>query len=137
VPDWDIQPQGVQDVVQRTVNRADDIEAWGTNYSEHMQNAATYAGTLHTPGQPRPEMGIVGAALSEFAQATQTDLQAIVARVGASLTGASDATMAYVNGDLDMAADAQRAALATPVPQLPDEGQDGVQVQHRGPQQAM
>ena len=55
-------------------------------------------------------MGIVGAALAEFAEATQTDIQFVVGRISASLMGASDATMAYVNGDLDMALEAQRAA---------------------------
>lgn len=110
MPDWDIQPEGVQRVVERTVNRAEDVEDWGEKYGTHLENAATSAGTLAMPGQERPEMGIVGAALAEFAEATQTDIQFVVGRISASLMGASDATMAYVNGDLDMALEAQRAA---------------------------
>ncbi|MEO3751585.1 DUF6507 family protein [Streptomyces sp. B6B3] len=114
MPTWDIQPLGVRDVLDRTVDRANDIEGWGSGYSDHLNNAATYAGTLAMNGQAAPAMGIVGAALNEFAEATQTDVQYIVARASASLTGASDATMAYVDGDLEMAAEAQRQALRPP-----------------------
>ncbi|WP_344517830.1 DUF6507 family protein, partial [Streptomyces pulveraceus] len=50
-------------------------------------------------------------ALSQFAEHTTPDLKFIAARAGKSLTGAVDATTAYLNGDLDMAAEAQRKAL--------------------------
>lgn len=55
--------------------------------------------------------GLVALALSKFAEHTTPDLKFIAARAGKSLTGAVDATTAYLNGDLDMAAEAQRKAL--------------------------
>ncbi|MFJ2502411.1 MULTISPECIES: DUF6507 family protein, partial [unclassified Streptomyces] len=55
--------------------------------------------------------GLVALALSQFAEHTTPDLKFIAARAGKSLTGAVDATTAYLNGDLDMAAEAQRKAL--------------------------
>jgi uncharacterized protein DUF6507 len=125
VPDWDIQPQGVQGVVDQTVTAAEGIQGWGTGYSEHLRTASTSAGTLAMVGEPVPEAGIVGAALSEFAEATQTDVQFIVARASASLQGVSAATMAYLEGDLDMARLAQQEALRPPEMPLPPGSESG------------
>ncbi|MEE1807675.1 DUF6507 family protein, partial [Streptomyces sp. BE133] len=55
--------------------------------------------------------GLVALALSQFAEHTTSDLKFIAARAGKSLQGAVDATTAYLNGDLEMAAEAQRKAL--------------------------
>ncbi|MGP4109557.1 DUF6507 family protein [Streptomyces sp. 4N509B] len=114
MPDWDINPTGVEEVIGRTVDRADDVEGWGSGYGTHLQNAATYAGTLAMAGQEVPAMGIVGAALGEFAEATRRDIEYVVVRASNSLAAAREATIHYVNGDLDMAADSQREAQRPP-----------------------
>jgi hypothetical protein len=56
----------------------------------------------------------VALALSQYAEHASTDLKFIAARAGKSLTGAVEATTAYLNGDQEMAAEAQRRALAAP-----------------------
>ncbi len=50
-------------------------------------------------------------ALSQFSEHTLNDLKFIAMRAGKSLNGAVDATTAYTDGDLEMAAEAQRKAL--------------------------
>lgn len=116
---WDIDPVGVQAVLEKTVEFAKKIEPWGKDYAAHLQSSATSAGTLYMGTGERPQAGLVGAALAEFAEKTQTDLATVAARAGASLTGASEATKAYLNGDLEMAAEAQREALKTPKIDMP------------------
>ncbi|WP_279617241.1 DUF6507 family protein, partial [Streptomyces albus] len=83
-----------------------------SSYSGHMESAASSAGTI-AAGEA-PEMGLVGAALAEFAMKTQDDLLFVGARAGKSMTGAVEAVKAYNQGDLDMAAAAQREALKAP-----------------------
>jgi hypothetical protein len=112
---WDIDTAGVKSVLIKTGNVADDIEAQAKSYGSHLESAATSAGTL-TMGGERPEGGPVGAALAEFAQRTRDDITYVAARAGKSIQGTVDATTAYVEGDLGMAADAQRETLKAPDP---------------------
>lgn len=113
MPAWDIDTGGVRGVLSRTGEAAGKLEGQATSYSGHMESAASSAGTIGA-GAEAPQVGLVGAALAEFAKATQDTLMFVGARAGKSLTGAVDATTAYVNGNLDMAADAQREALKAP-----------------------
>ncbi|WP_190061288.1 DUF6507 family protein, partial [Streptomyces echinoruber] len=66
--------------------------------------------------------GLVALALAQYAERASKDLQWIAARAGKSLQGAADATTAYLHGDEEMAARAQRAALAAPKVDLPGVG---------------
>jgi hypothetical protein len=116
---WDIDPVGVRGVLETTIEAAKGIEGWGKGYSGHLQSAAESAGTLYMQSGERPEAGLVGAALGEFAEKTQTDIAYVVARATSSIQGASDATVAYVNGDIEMAEEAQAAALKEPKIDLP------------------
>jgi len=60
---------------------------------------------------------IVAAAVSGFLQSSVMPAVGFVfARTGACLSGAAQATNAYVAGDLEMAANAQAAASAAPDP---------------------
>lgn len=110
---WDIDTGGVKGVLIKTGNVADDIEGQAKSYGTNLESAATSAGTLSMGGE-RPEGGPVGAALAEFAQKTQDDIKYVAARAGKSIKGTVDATTAYIDGDLGMAADAQREALKAP-----------------------
>ncbi len=121
---WDIDPVGVRGVLENTVDAAEGIETWGTGYSGHLESAAKSAGTLYMMEGEKPEAGLVGAALAEFAEKTQTDIAYVVARATASIQGASDATVAYVNGDIEMAEEAQRNALKEPEVKLPEKEGD-------------
>ncbi|MEU6876524.1 DUF6507 family protein, partial [Streptomyces sp. NPDC046751] len=116
---WDLKPQGIQGVLKTTGEVASKIQTYATSYGDHMTSAASSAGTITAEGGGGGEGGkggeavggLVALALSQFAEHTTPDLKFIAARAGKSLTGAVDATTAYLNGDLDMAAEAQRKAL--------------------------
>jgi hypothetical protein len=121
---WDLKPQGIQGVLKKTGEFAGKIETYAKSYGEHLQSAASSAGTITAEGGDggggggkggeKATGGLVALALSEFAEHTSTDLKFIAARAGKSLTGAVDATTAYLNGDTEMAAEAQRKALGVP-----------------------
>ncbi|UGQ15040.1 DUF6507 family protein [Yinghuangia sp. ASG 101] len=111
---WDIDPLGVQEVLNTTIEAAEEIETWGEAYSGHLESAAYSAGTLDFGGEEAPEVGPVGDALARFAENTQEDVAYVAARAGASIQGAYDATVAYIEGDLDMAAQSQSKALEAP-----------------------
>lgn len=117
---WDLKPQGIQGVLKTTGEVASKIETYATSYGDHLSSAAASAGTITAEGGGNSGGGkdgegavggLVALALSQFAEHTTPDLKFIAARAGKSLTGAVDATTAYLNGDLDMAAEAQRKAL--------------------------
>lgn len=119
---WDLQPQGIENVLKTTGEIAGNFEGQLKAYSEHLQSAATGAGTISAEGGggsgegggEKGGGGLVALALSEFAKHTETDLRFMAARAGKSLTGAVEATKAYLHGDMEMAAEAQRNALAAP-----------------------
>ncbi|MEV5205827.1 DUF6507 family protein [Streptomyces sp. NPDC053720] len=116
---WDLKPQGIQGVLKTTGEVASKIQTYATSYGDHMTSAASSAGTITAEGgdgggggkDGEGVGGLVALALSQFAEHTTGDLKFVAARAGKSLTGAVDATTAYLNGDLDMAAEAQRKAL--------------------------
>ncbi|SFY17293.1 DUF6507 family protein [Streptomyces atratus] len=117
---WDLKPQGIQGVLKTTGEVASKIQTHATSYGDHLSSAASSAGTISAEGGgdggggkggEQAVGGLVALALSKFAEHTTPDLKFIAARAGKSLTGAVDATTAYLNGDLDMAAEAQRKAL--------------------------
>ncbi|KOU72007.1 hypothetical protein ADK57_10485, partial [Streptomyces sp. MMG1533] len=95
---------------------------------EHLTSAATSAGTISAEGGGGGEGGekaaggLVALALSQYAERASKDLQYVAARAGKSLQGAVDATTAYLNGDQEMAAEAQRNALSEPKLDMPGAG---------------
>ncbi|MFJ1887234.1 DUF6507 family protein, partial [Streptomyces sp. NPDC088137] len=109
----------IQGVLKTTGEVASKIQTHATSYGDHLTSAASSAGTITAGGGGGDSGGkggeavggLVALALSQFAEHTTGDLKFIAARAGKSLTGAVDATTAYLNGDLDMAAEAQRKAL--------------------------
>ncbi|MET7922365.1 DUF6507 family protein [Streptomyces avermitilis] len=117
VSGWDLKPQGIQGVLKTTGETASHIETHAKSYGEHLTSAATNAGTISAEGGGGGEKaagGLVALALSQYAEHAAIDLKFIAARAGKSLQGAVDATTAYLNGDQEMAAEAQRKALSAP-----------------------
>ncbi|SCF91127.1 DUF6507 family protein, partial [Streptomyces sp. Ncost-T10-10d] len=115
---WDLKPQGISGVLKTTGEVAGKIQTYATSYGDHLTSAASSAGTISAEGGDgggkdgeKAAGGLVALALSQFAEHTTSDLKFIAARAGKSLQGAVDATTAYLNGDLEMAAEAQRKAL--------------------------
>ena len=107
---WDIKVDGVRSVVTKTSQVAQHLEGEAKAYGKHLESAATAAGTLSQGGET-PATGLVGLALSQFAEATQSSLKYLGQRTGKSLQGAVDATKAYLQADYDMAADVQAKAV--------------------------
>jgi hypothetical protein len=98
-------------VVTRTAERADAFQG---QYESYVTN-------LNTAGQTS-QSGVVSGAIGAFFSAHQQTMPNIAKQAGASLNGAVNATVAYLNGDEEMALTAQRNAYSAPVPQLPQAG---------------
>ncbi|MER7175187.1 DUF6507 family protein [Streptomyces mesophilus] len=132
---WDIKPQGVQGQLTMTGEAAKDLADAAKAMVNDLMSAAGSAGTAVpgsqysgpmigpvVPGTPRNPVGPVAAALSTYMEKRQAQLTSMAERTGNSMTGAAEATNAYVQGDLDMAAEAQGKALQTPKVDLPGAG---------------
>ncbi|GAA1295627.1 DUF6507 family protein [Saccharothrix xinjiangensis] len=106
MPAWDVKPPGVQGVVTRTEGALQDLLAEGAA----IQDAATAAETA--AASPA-----VGGAIGGFRDARVVPAVAYsVERGAACATAAVQATEAYVQGQFEMAANAQAAAAAAPDP---------------------
>lgn len=108
---WDIDPGGVAGVIAATQGIAREFETQAATLSAAIDGAGGECGS-----------GLVAGALSELAAAQSVQVEGVYARTGACLTGAVNATNAYIDGDLQMAANAQAAATAAPVPDMPGLG---------------
>ena len=100
---WDIEPAGVGGVVNRTKDVAEDFEGQLTAIDGALSGGANNSGS-----------GIVQQAISDYVNSSTPDIKFVVYRTGQTLTAAVKATNAYIEGDLQMAADAQRSATAPP-----------------------
>ncbi|MEV6961196.1 DUF6507 family protein [Streptomyces sp. NPDC051207] len=122
---WDLKPQGISGVLKTTGETASKFETYGKNFGDHLTSAASSAGTISAEGGGGGEQaqgGLVALALSQYAERASKDLQFVAARAGKSLQGVVDATTAYLNGDQEMAAEAQRKTLAAPKIDMPGVG---------------
>ncbi|MER6843803.1 DUF6507 family protein [Streptomyces platensis] len=137
---WDIQPQGVQGQLKVVGTHAEDLGNALKALLTDMKDAAQAAGTA-VPGpqatvapygpvvpQKTPSVfaqkatGPVAAALSEYATQRQTYFKSMADRCQAAVLGAAKATNEYVEGDLEAARNAQKAAQAVRVDALKDFG---------------
>lgn len=100
---WDIDVPGVQGVLKKTQTVAEEFNGQLKKVQTALQTGAKNTSST-----------IVAKAISEFVDQRQTDIEFVLKRTGSALTAAAQATQAYVNGDLEMAANAQRAAGQAP-----------------------
>ncbi len=122
MPRWDITPSGVGAVVSHVGDVMKVLDDIVQAYSGDLEGAATAAGTLApggASGEYKGQTGLVAAALAEFIEGTADELQFIGVRVGKSVNGAVEATVAYQDGDLEMAAEAQHRASGLVMPDMP------------------
>lgn len=114
---WDISPGGVRDVLTRTHAAAMPFEGQMTSLNSALEGSAAESSSE-----------IVGQALQGFVESIRTDLEFVFTRTGACMQAAAQATNAYVEGDLEMAANAQRSAAAAPDPSatMPGPGRPAV-----------
>lgn len=126
MPGWDLKPQGISHVLKTTGETAGHLETHAKSFGDNLSSAATSAGTISADAPAadgkQAAGGLVALALSQWAERSSKDLQFIAARAGKSLQGVVDATTAYLNGDEQMAAEAQRNTLAAPKIDAPGVG---------------
>lgn len=113
---YQIDPAGVESVLLKTQGDAEAIGPIVAPLQGWVESAA--AGTGGS--------GAVVPALQAFFQDQSTHLDSINRRVTASLTGAYDATKAYIDGDVEMVGHYQQIAaeqaIAPPAPVAPQHG---------------
>lgn len=123
MPRWDISPTGVGVVVSHVGDVMRVLDDIVQAYAKDVEGAATSAGTVApggSSGEHKGQTGLVAAALAEFIEGTSDELQFVGVRVSRSVNGAVEATVAYQDGDLEMAAEVQRRAAGLVQPDMPD-----------------
>ncbi|ALG06470.1 DUF6507 family protein [Kibdelosporangium phytohabitans] len=102
---WDIRPAGVQGVLAGVQGVAEGFDDHLRTLNTAMEGAGAQASS-----------GIIGQALMGFADSQRGKIEFVFARTGAAMSGAANATQAYVRGDTEMAANAQASATSAPDP---------------------
>ena len=97
-----IDPAGVASVLTQTQTDAEQFGIIMTPLQGHVEAAVTATGGS----------GVIAGALEAFFQEQSTVFKGMNGRITAAVTGAVDATTAYVNGDLEMVNQYQQAAGA-------------------------
>jgi hypothetical protein len=117
---WDIDPAGVRSVLLSTESVAKEFDGQMTTLNAGLEGAA---------GQCGLDSDIVASALSGFVDSVGPNLKFVFARTGACLGGCAQATNAYLDGDVQMAANAQASANAAPDPRagMPGQSRSGPQ----------
>jgi hypothetical protein len=100
---WDIHPAGVKGVLGRTEGAAGEFEGQMKKFNSGLQGAVTQCSS-----------DIVASAISGFAEAQKSSIEFVFTRTAACMNAAAQATNAYLQGDLEMAANAQASATAAP-----------------------
>lgn len=114
---WDITPSGVESILSLVGLAADDLSKDLKAYGKSVEEAARYAGTISGPYcGSGPPVGPVGTAVANFASDTRGQITFMAARIKKTMKGTVEATNAYIDGDLAMAAQTQREAAKVPTP---------------------
>lgn len=113
---WDITPSGVESVLSRVRTAAGDLSEDISAYGKSVRSAAASAGTISGPYCGDAPAGPVGAAVVNFVSDTQSQIVFMAARTRKTVDGTVKAVTEYLEGDLEMAARAQREAAKAPTP---------------------
>ncbi|MGQ0777609.1 MAG: DUF6507 family protein [Pseudonocardiales bacterium] len=100
---WDISPSGVRGVLPQTEAVAQAFEGHLTSMNSAIEGAAAETSS-----------GPIITALTGWLDKQRPNINFMFTRTGACITGAAQATNAYIDGDETMAANAQAAATAAP-----------------------
>ena len=109
--DWDIDVEGVNKVLTDTVNEAKPFDGLAKTYGTNLEAIVK--------GLDYDVFTVVAVAVGEYAQHWGPTLEAAAKQVGASLTGAQNAVKAYMEGQSEMALNAQQAAANGEIPDPP------------------
>lgn len=107
--DWDIDVNGVNEVLKKTQSAAKPFDGLAKTYGDDLTNIMN--------GLNYDIFKVVASAVGEYSQHWAPSLEASAKQVGASLTGAQNATKAYMEGQAEMAQNAQRNARDGVIPQ--------------------
>ncbi|MEU4889472.1 DUF6507 family protein [Streptomyces xinghaiensis] len=113
---WDITPSGVESVLSRVRTAAGELSEDISAYGESVRSAAASAGTISGPYCGDAPAGPVGVAVVNFVNDTQSQIVFMAARTRKTMDGTVKAVTEYLEGDLEMAARAQREAAKAPTP---------------------
>ncbi|MEY9214296.1 hypothetical protein NI17_020515 [Thermobifida halotolerans] len=106
---WDLNPAEINTVLQAVGEHVGGEDGTGglvgllDDFGTHVEEAGTACAS-----------GPIGMALGEFMDEYTDKLKGMVDKSVSAVTGCSDATMFYVNGNLEMAAEAQRGVNQSP-----------------------
>jgi hypothetical protein len=103
VTDWDIDPTGVQGVLNHTLGTAQEFDSATSSLTGALQGAASWSGS-----------GLVSSALAGFVDSALPDIEFVYGRVQSAVGGCSSAVTAYYAGHEEMARNAQASATAAP-----------------------
>jgi hypothetical protein len=109
--DWDIDIEGVNKVLTDTVTEVEPFDGLVTTYGDNLKAIMT--------GLDYDIFTIVAVAVGEYSEHWAPILEAAATQVGASLTGAHDAVTAYMEGQEEMALNAQQNASDGVIPDPP------------------
>lgn len=102
---WDISPGGVRGVLARTEAVAAEFDTQLRTLNSALQGAGTQSSS-----------DIVADAITGFAASARASVEFVFTHTWACLNAAAQATNAYLDADLEMAANAQAAVSAAPDP---------------------
>ncbi|WP_350275964.1 DUF6507 family protein [Kribbella sp. HUAS MG21] len=100
--DWDIDVDGVNQVLSATATAAEPFEALGISYGDSL--GATIEGLNYDV------FSVVAVAVAEYAEHWSPIVEAAARQVSASMYGTVNAVTAYMEGQETMAETAQRQA---------------------------
>ncbi|HZX03893.1 DUF6507 family protein [Kribbella sp.] len=109
--DWDIDPPGVERVLRATQSAAEPFSSLGEFYGLNMNGLVQ--------GMNYDVIRVAASAVSEYSTHWAPMIEAAAKQISASLTGAQNATVAYMHGQEDMALNAQQAAARGEIPAPP------------------
>jgi hypothetical protein len=116
---WSIEPEGVRQVLNRVQDDAKELSTAFGGIADAQESldggsGATAASTAVSQWRvaATPLLAPVAAAVLGLLESEQARIAGIATRIEACGVGAGNATMAYLQGDEEMAASTQRSALA-------------------------
>ncbi|GAB2834445.1 hypothetical protein GCM10027176_43510 [Actinoallomurus bryophytorum] len=104
---WDIDPPGVKSVVTKVAGHVTDGHGGGETLEHHLKDFGDHLENAGNSAASAP----IGTALKEFVEHYTPTLKGMATKTGSCIKGAVDATKAYIQGDLEMAAEAQKKAV--------------------------
>jgi Family of unknown function (DUF6507) len=103
---WNIHPAGVKSVVTKVGGHVTDGHGGGDTLEHHLKDFGDHIEHAGTAAASSP----IGTALKEFVEHYSPSLKGMASKTGSCIKGAVDATKFYIQGDLEMAAEAEKKA---------------------------